>query len=198
MTSTDICNMAVSYLGRGRINSLQEDSEESRQCNIHYDHVRRRLLHIFPWGFARRMEKLAERTDNVPGWKCCYGYPSECLHVLFVFDEEHASRRQEQREDFDVLTMRAGTRILCSNVDDAWAEFICDAKDPASFSEEFSDALAHMLAASLALQLDGSTSLQQVQLQLATDNIERAKYFATIENERRLRYPRHYMEARNQ
>lgn len=198
MTSTDICNMALSYLGRGRINSLDEDNEESRQCSIHYDHDRRRLLHYFPWGFARRMEKLAERTDTVPGWRYCYGYPSECLHVLFVFDEEHAARRQEERQDYGVITMNAGVRAIGSDVKEAWTEYIYDAKDPSRFSDEFSDALAHMLAASLALQLTGSTSLQQLQLQLAEDNINRAKYYAAIEEERRIRYPRHYREARNQ
>ena len=52
MNSTDICNMALAYIGQGRIASIEEESEEAIQCSMFYDHLRRKLLSEHRWGFA--------------------------------------------------------------------------------------------------------------------------------------------------
>jgi len=196
MTSTDICNLALSYLGKGRINSIEDDSEEGRQCKIHYDHDRRRLLLSYPWGFATRTQKIAQRTVTVPGWKYTYGYPAGALHVMLVFDEDHADCRQEERQDFDILMMGANDRVIGTNVKEAWAEYIYDVKDPQLFSEEFNDAFAHTLAASLAIAITGSANLLQQNLQMAQAAVSQARYLDTIQQERRTRYPHKYADAR--
>mgnify|MGYP000910820733 CR=1 FL=1 len=33
MNSTEICNMALSYIGQGRINSIDDESEEAKVQN---------------------------------------------------------------------------------------------------------------------------------------------------------------------
>ena len=59
MNSTDICNMALAYIGQGRIASLEEKGEEAVQCKLFYNHLRRKLLSEYRWNFAERYVKLA-------------------------------------------------------------------------------------------------------------------------------------------
>ena len=87
MNQTDICNMALSFISRQRIDSLNDNSEEAKHCKIYYDHTRKRLLKMYNWGFARRVNQLALRIDTIPGWDFTYGYPQQCLSVQFVFDD---------------------------------------------------------------------------------------------------------------
>lgn len=198
MNRTDICNMALSIISRQRINSLDEDSEEAKECKVYYDHTRRRLLKMFPWGFAKRTEKLALRTDTVPGWSYCYGYPSECISVLFVFDDDHADRREMERQDFYLTTISGNDRVICSDTKDAWAEFTYDVKEPDMFSEEFTEALVRMMAANLAGPLAGNSDLMQVNAQLANQSISIAMQENMMEQERHTMYPRKYADARFQ
>ena len=44
MNNTDICNMALAYLAKGRISSIDENNELARQCKLFYDHSRKGLL----------------------------------------------------------------------------------------------------------------------------------------------------------
>lgn len=62
MTSTNICNMALSYLARQRINDINEQSETARQCNLFYEQAKRELLREYTWGFAKRVAPLALLT----------------------------------------------------------------------------------------------------------------------------------------
>lgn len=102
MNSTEICNMALSYLGNGRINSVDDAAEDARKCKIHYDHDRRRMLAAYSWGFAKRIERLALFTSDVPGWDYAYSYPAECISVIYVYDKDGARKKEEAREDFEI------------------------------------------------------------------------------------------------
>ena len=64
MTNTDICNMALSFLSKGKISSIDDNVEEAKQCKIHYEHCRKILLRQYPWGFAKRTVKLALLADE--------------------------------------------------------------------------------------------------------------------------------------
>lgn len=196
MQSTDICNMALSYIGKDRIDSIDDDSETAKQCRIHYNHTRKRMLLAYPWGFARRCDKIALLTSTVPGWTYCYAYPSECLSVQFVFDEDHARHKEMHRQDFRVVMVSAYDRAIATDVDEAYAEFTYDVKDPSVFSEEFSDGLAHLLAAAMAISVTGSAAIQTQNIELAQQAIEQAKYLDAVEQERRTEYPRKYADIR--
>lgn len=199
MNATEICNMALSFLAKGRINSMDEDSEEAKQCKIHYEHCRKRLLLNYPFGFARKEVKLAvldPKSYPIIGWDYLYGYPEDTLSIQFVYDEEHARRKEILRQDFAVVMNGNYDRAIATDVKEAWAEVIADIKAPESFSEEFIDALAHMLAASMAMQLTGSANMQQVQLQLAQVALNAAMYQSVVEQERRTHFPRKYADAR--
>ena len=97
MNSTDICNMALAYIGQGRIASIEEESEEAIQCGIFYDHLRRKLLSEHRWGFAERYVKLALLNEKIPGWKYIYAYPAKCLVIRKIYEKESARENWKRR-----------------------------------------------------------------------------------------------------
>lgn len=90
MSPTDICNMALAYIAKSRIASMDEQTEAARQCKLFYDTTRKQLLREYSWGFAKRVDKLAELTqaDKSPYWKYIYAYPERCVCVRKIFDAE--------------------------------------------------------------------------------------------------------------
>lgn len=196
MNRTDICNMALSIINRQRIDSLDDSSEEAKACKIYYEHTRERLLRMFSWGFARRLGKLALRENTVPGWDFCYAYPQECLAVQLIFSEDRAEMREMEREDFQVINVTGNDRVIGTNVDLAWAEYISNVKNTELFSPEFTEALTRMLAANLAFPLTGNTDLMNLNMQLAQQSINIAMQENVNEREQRTKWPRKYERAR--
>ena len=155
-----------------------------------------RLLRMFSWGFARRLEKLAMINDTIPGWDYCYAYPQECLAVQLVFDEERAAMREMERQDFQIITLTGNNRVIGTNVELAWAEYIGDVKNTEEFSPEFVEALTRMLAANLAFPLTGNSELMNMNMQLAQQSINIAMQENVVEREQRTKWPRKYERAR--
>ena len=195
MTSTDICNLALAYLAKGQIISLSQDTEEARQCAMHYDHCRRLLLRSYRWGFARRTEKLALTASTVPGWDYVYGYPSTCLSVRFVFEKDFASRREFDKEEYEVAVVD-GVKVLCSNVEQAWCEYTEDVTEVAKMSVEFVEALARYLAASMAMVITGNAEMMNTNYQLMQAVLAQAQTEDAREREHTPIWPTKYEEAR--
>lgn len=195
MTNTDICNLALSYLNKGRITSLDENTEESKQCQMHYDHCRRRLLRSYTWGFAKSQVKLALRADNVMGWDYTYSYPADCLAVRYVFAAENARMKETERDEFEVVNLQGLAAVAC-DVEEAYAEYTRDEKNPQKFSEEFIEALARLLAADMAMVLTGSANMQQMNYQLMQACMQEAKTQNATEQEKTTRWPQDYASAR--
>ena len=198
MTSTDICNLALSYLSKGKITSMDDNTEEAAQCKIHYDHARRLLLRQYPWGFAKRTVKLALLAGKEPGWDFAYAYPAGCLAVRYVFDEEGASAKEEQVQDFDTAMLTGNQKALLTDVELAWCEYTYNVKDVDMFPDEFIEAFAHYLACNMATVLTGSASIQQTQFQLYQDSIEAAKIYSAQERRKSTVFPESYAQARFQ
>lgn len=197
MTNTDICNMALSYLGKGRIISMDDDtSEEARQCRIHYDHCRRMLLGKYTWSFAKRVTELALCAKTVPGWDYCYGYPGKCLAVRFIFDKDLRRVVNGKKNAFEVAMLADNQKVIMTDLENAWCEFTQDTVEVDLFSEEFIEALAHYLAASMALSLDGNAAIQQTQMQLYQIAFEAAKVGTANERENLPTFPEDYSNAR--
>jgi hypothetical protein len=188
--------MALSIVSRQRIDSLEDTSEEAKTCAIYYEHTRKRLLKMYNWGFARRLEKLALRREKIPGWEYCYGYPEDCLTVQLLFDEENAEQREMERQDFQIVTLTGNDRVIATNVPLAWAEYTFDAKNTESFSPEFTEALTRMIAANIAIPLTSNTDLMNMNIQLAQQAINIAMQESVVEQERKMKWPRRYEGAR--
>lgn len=84
VTNTDICNIALSYIGKRQIQSLDEQSETARQCKLHYNNARQNLLRSYAWGFAKKVTVAALLNTKYPGWEYVYAYPSECVSLRLI------------------------------------------------------------------------------------------------------------------
>ena len=195
MTSTDICNLALAYLAKGRITSLTQNTEEARQCAMHYDHCRRLLLRSYRWGFARRIEKLALSALTIPGWEFVYGYPADCLIVRFVFEKEGAAKKEVDLNQFDISDVD-GVKVICTDVEQAWCEYTEDVVEVAKMTEEFVEALARYLAASMAMVITGNGELMNTNYQLMQAALNQAQVEAAREREQKPQWPKEYAEVR--
>ena len=96
MDDTTICNMALGAVdARSSISNMQEESEEARQCALHYAVTRDELLRDYRWNFAEAEIALAvlKSATGTPGnpsgafpqppgqWLYEYSYPSDCLAI---------------------------------------------------------------------------------------------------------------------
>jgi hypothetical protein len=196
MNKIDICNMALALLNRERIDSLEDDSTEAKTARIFYDHERKRLLRMFGWGFARKTDQLALRTNEIPGWQYVYGLPKECAQVLFVFNDATVDRHEFTRPDFRIVTATGADKVIVTNLEDAWAEYTYNCKDSESFSEEFTEALVHLMAAKMSIPLTNTTDFVQMHMQLAQSAVDVARAEDAEERDRRTMWPRQYERAR--
>lgn len=156
MQSTiDICNVALStYIGTGRISSLDETSPEAEQCKLHYDQVRRSLLQRWPWLWATRREMLVENAlnDRAGAWAFSYARPAHLLSVQWV-NSAAAARRAFTHGRSQDAPREMSDGAIYTDVPGAVIEFTRDETDPTVFSPAFADALAAALAAAIAMPL---------------------------------------------
>lgn len=196
MISTDICNMALGYLGQARIADMDEDSEAARVCKLYYDSARLTLLSSYRWRFAERHAKLALLKAEVPGWEYAYAKPAAALVVRKVYDMDNAEMKDDGEPVFTTLAIRETVVAVCTNIKDAYCDYTADVQNAAVFPPSFVQALAHGLASEIAMALDGSASMQQTNYQLMQAALVSAKYTSAIQDEHKPAEPSRYVRAR--
>ncbi len=81
-SEVEICNVALSQVHGGSINSLSESSKEAQQCTLHYAKVRDQVLTETDWGMNTKLSALAQLTSvTVFNWPYVWAYPTDCLRV---------------------------------------------------------------------------------------------------------------------
>ena len=198
MNNTDICNMALNHIGRETIAGLNEDTEASRTCKIHYDLQRRVLLRSYTWGFARKTTKLSQIDTTVPGWGYVYAYPNDCVKALKIFNEQNTwcVLHKNFKGNIDQVILNDNTKALVCNQPDAYLEYIYDVKDAALFTDDFAQALSYFLAGAIAVPLTGSQTLAQQMQQMGSQLLAEAKFTQMEERNKPPEYPCKYFMAR--
>ncbi len=196
MVSTDICNMALGYLGQARIADMDENSEAGRVCKLYYDIVRKTLLASYRWRFAERHVKLALLDADVPGWHFAYALPSAALIIRKVYDMDNAEMKDDGEPEYTTLAVKETQIAVCTNIENAYCDYTADVENVAVFPPSFIQALAHALASEIAMPLDGSASMQQTNYQLMQAAIYQAQYTSAIQDEHKPAEPNRYVEAR--
>lgn len=158
-TEVEVCNQALLYTGTGQtINSLTENTMESRACKVHSGKTRVALLQAFPWKFATKRATLALLAGEArTGWAYTYELPSDCISPRFLW----AGSRMPNAIDkipFDIETVSAASGAvagLCLLTDQKAAELIytADVRTVSLWSPLFVDAVAWALAVKLCLIL---------------------------------------------
>lgn len=198
LNNTDVCNMALAHLGKGRIANIEEQTEQARQCKLFYETTKKQLLREYSWGFAKRIMKLAELTEESPYWQYLYAYPKNCVCVRKIFASDDLNKYIEEtdKDKWDLFLATDNTLAIGCNISQAYMEYTYDVDDVSLFSADFLDALVHMLAYNICLPLTGNTALQQQHYQLAQMALSRAKYTTAAEKKEKLEYPSKYFDGR--
>lgn len=196
VTNIEICNMALGYIAKTRIFSLEDRSEEARMCKLYYDHARKMLLRNYTWGFARRVSRLALLNKAVAGYEYVYAYPSECLAVRKIYNEQGASVKEYEKEKYDIFVTDNGVVAIACNVEDAFIEYTHDTVDADTFSVDFVEALSRFVAYNIAQSLTGSASMAQEQYQIFREMIANAKLASANEREQKPHFPDDYISVR--
>lgn len=177
----DICNIALSNIRAGSINSLQEGSLQAQQCSLKYPLIRDTLLTQAHWGFAGNIAKLAVLTTTVPHWNYAYQYPPDCLQIrklmlpngnvpAYILDKFDA------QIPYKIMNPTGNNRIIVANVPTLEMDYTVKVEDPNMFDESFIQALTWMMAAELAVPIVGSETGRP----LRSDALEMYKsYLAT-------------------
>lgn len=200
MQDVDICNLSLNFLGKGMINSLQDNNELARTCKLHYDRYRKILLKDYNWEFAQRTMKLQPVEnfgDEVKGWHNVYRYPEECLQVIKIYDGDDF-KKDDHKNKFFVQTVdyKLGTKVICCDIENAYMDYVENVTDADAYSEEFVEALSHYLAYGMAQALTGSEGKAQTELQYMQQALFQAKLRTAKEREHKPATPTKYFDGR--
>jgi hypothetical protein len=186
MTSeVEICNLGLSNIRAGSINSLTEGSLQAQQCKLKYPILRDRLLKE-AWGFNHKIRALAVSTTEIFNWAVAYQYPTDCLKInrLVGAHEELANADADvvsRLLDSQLLPIRdtqpvipyeifnfSDAKLIGCNESDLRIDYAAKITDPNLFSEDFIMAFSHLLSSELAIPLIGA----EVGRQLRSDSLQ--------------------------
>jgi len=199
MTNIDICNMALGYINVKPIMSLDEMSEPARKCRLYYDHLRRKLLRDYPWGFAKKLLELARVDEKrTPNRRFMYAYPRDCVSIVSLYDKggnRYVSDEKEV-EKYETFLLDDNSYVIGCDLENAMLEYVADVRETEIFSADFVDALSHLLSSTLAIALVSDPQLQQIEYQLFQIAFAKAKASEAREREFDHNYPDSYARAR--
>ena len=165
-SETDICNLALSRLGRQLITSLTEGTTAADRCVLHYPLSRDTVLRAHPWNFAVRRVTLA-LSATTPNHEFTYQHalPTDCLKVV---------RTSWDADGLSIEHRIEGRFILC-NETTVKIEYIARMTDVAQFDELFVDVLAQRLAAEMCMVFTDNQSLTRSLLEVYAAKLDEAR-----------------------
>lgn len=175
MTSVvEICNLALSNIRGGSINSLDEASLQAQLCKLKYPVMRDQALRDGQWQFARKLEALALTTTDLFNWSYAYQYPGDCLKLrkliinyeqyqqggidrtALYLDEIYRLQPDPGQQIKHRIYNEDGNLLILANEPDLRAEYTVRVEDPNLYDSLFVQTLSHLLAAELAIPVVGT------------------------------------------
>jgi len=161
-----ICNLALSNIRAGSINSFDEASSQAQLCRLKYPVLRDQALEDAPWQFSHRLIALALLTDEVHGWTYVYQYPNDCLRInKLIGDVVLPTDTKIPYEIFNI----GDNKVIVSNEANLRIDYRAKVADPNLFTNQFVIALSHLLGGELAIPIAGvdkGRSLRQDEFKL--------------------------------
>lgn len=175
ISKVDICNLALTYIGQKTITSLDEPSENARRASLLFATALDSVLRAHNWNFAGKIEALAEIAgEPVLGWAYLYKYPSKCLFVRKIFNQDTLNDAEPQQFK-ELLSSTTNQKAIATNLKPAYAEITVQVTDPNLYDSLFVKALAYNMASELAQPLCGDSVLGEKMAGYYTKVIEQAK-----------------------
>lgn len=196
----DLCNLALSNIRAGSINSLDESSLQAQACDLKYPVVRDFLLRSHKWNFNHFIKPLAVLSEDVFNWSYTYQYPTDCLGInrlipdVEEFTQTDAAYRPRHIEDLystdltrqikHEIAVVSGTKVILANEPNLRLDYRARVEDPNLFDPLFVMALQWYLAAELAEPIiggDKSAGLRQTALAIYQQHVNNAEVEDTNE-----------------
>tara|TARA_R100000654_G_scaffold44332_1_gene70577 strand:- start:239 stop:865 length:627 start_codon:yes stop_codon:yes gene_type:complete len=158
-----ICNDALLMLGASEMTSFTEGTDSAKICDRLYDDLKKYILSIYPWSFAKTKVQLA-RTSDTPKteWTYAYALPADIIGTpKAVFTTSTAGALPQTEFELYFIDQQR----LLADYETVFIDYISDV-DESRFPEFFVYMLRHALAADFAEPL--------------TDQITKADYFRTL------------------
>lgn len=176
-STLQIWNLALNFLGMETLTTAALTNPSAKTCNLFFEVCRDDVYSEFRAAFATVKEALVLVDDTVIGWYHVYQYPTKSARVWNVFNEGTVEYKEEQ--EFEAVYLSAqNKRVICSNLESAYAEYTYKVADVTMFDSKFVLALSYKLATAIAPALLGSDS------QKATEALN--LYLAVISEAKRL------------
>lgn len=172
----DLCNRALDEIGEESITALSDSSLAARKCNRHYTKMRDEVLRAYPWTFAQaRAQLAASGTTPAFGFNYQYQLPSDCLRVNNLF----SSGMEEMTEAG--TWKKEGRLILTDETAPLYLVYTKRETDPVQYDPLFDAALVARLAATLAMVLTKSGSIQESQWAIYKQKLAEAQFADSVE-----------------
>lgn len=196
MTPTDICNQALALINAGLLYSLEEETEQGRQCRMQYDPTRQLVLRQFEWNFARKNERLVLSAHKINGWNYVYTYPEKCIRILGVIPQGNRFHAESQPE-YNIFNIGNNKKCIVSDVPLAFIDYIYDVTDLDVWDSISLYMLQCKLASALAMPLTGDRGLFDQAYKLYQAAVQEAKGMNAKERKQDTVYISSYVKARD-
>lgn len=192
-SEVEICNLALSNIRAGSINSLDESNLQAQICKLKYALIRDRCLRS-SWQFNKAISPLATIDVDIYNWAYAYRYPVNCLKINRIIPEYEEvtwgsdivsrlvdtqilpitdHRRQVSYEVFNF----SNVKVIGCNETTLHIDYAIRIEDPNLFSDDFILAFSHLLGSEIAVPIVGAEKgrlLRADEIQLYEEYIDDA------------------------
>ncbi len=173
MTSaTDICNMALGYLGAERISNFENPKTKNEQlCQLFYPLVRDELLESRDWSFLIKRAVIEAEPIPKPEWGFGNGFipPVDSVRILEVRDNDSTDRYSANS-----LNWALEYGVIVAKADKVYIRYITGLAPTTAYSGQFIVALAAELACQMCIQITENRTLKQDLMMVAADKLAKA------------------------
>jgi hypothetical protein len=217
LSNTAICNLALTRIGvQQPIASIDEESAPADALRAVYDHCLETVFRKYPWPFAQRYYtlELVERDPN-PEWSFSYRYPTGFLTINRLLPSTATSSSTLPSLAYQLSTISsygksanypqypyalssdAAGRLIHTDLDIAEMIGTYFVEDEGMYDPMFTDALAWLLASTVAMGLTKSETIRDYCEQKYA--MAGSEGYATSRNELTDRQPSEssFIDARN-
>lgn len=183
LSSTDICNMALSHLGVSKeISSMNEQSKEAEACRRFYDVTREAVLKDHNWPFTTRYFTLQLIEENPNSeWKYSYRYPINALFIRKILSGFRVDT-ETTKIPYAISQDDAGFIIL-TDQQNAEVSYTINQTSEAFFSSDLAIAFSFRLAHYIAPRITGGDPFKLGDKALSKYNMELQKAASNAFNE---------------
>ncbi len=169
---TDICNMALGYLGAERISNFENPQTKNEQlCQLFYPMVRDELLESRNWSFTIKRAVVSSELIPKPEWGFGKGFlpPIDCVRIIEVRDDDSTDRYS-----VNGLNWALENGVIVAKADKVYIKYISGLVPTTAYSGQFIIALAAELASQMCIQITENRTLKKDLMAVAADKLAKA------------------------